>query len=148
MTIWKPVTLPGQLVGRLETSSFDFKREYALLDPSTAGEMAKDVAAFASGFGGTILVGVEHKGGSVTSLPGVPDPQALIEALRKAIAAYCVPWPPYSEEAIAIDASAAEAIMRIAPSTPYPDRVVLAINVDADPRGPIGVRPNGGKGSP
>ena len=47
--MWRPITRADQVVGAIERAVFDFKKTYDLSHSLTPNEIAKDVAAFASG---------------------------------------------------------------------------------------------------
>lgn len=85
--MFKPIETPGQLptVGVAnETSVLDFKVK---VDPSERLEPAKDVAAFANGQGGTILIGAAGAGRGEFISKYVPLSQDDASATQKAFEA-------------------------------------------------------------
>jgi hypothetical protein len=143
---WTPIRNPGDLARRLgrasvEQGQLDFKREYDLTRLSIRYDMAKDVAAFATAYGGTILVGICWNNQQVVGLRSVTDPQRTVAELSTALQQYCVPVPPTpDEQAIVVSVAAATQILPPGAQPPAADATILAINVDPDPRGPIAVR--------
>jgi len=133
--MWRPITRADQVVGAIERAVFDFKKTYDLSHSLTPNEIAKDVAAFASGGGGTIVIGAVEQGGRVVHLEGVSDVPALIAAFRQAVSQNCFPPPSYTEARLDVDAATAT---RIVDGSTFAG-ALLAINVGPDPRGPIGV---------
>lgn len=138
---WRPITNVADLEACIEGGGFDFKREYDLAVPATRYEMAKDVAAFATAGGGTILVGVEHRQGRIVAFKSVAEPEKIVNELSTALQQHCVPIPSTPRECV-IEVDPAAAAKLLAGQT-APSAVVslLAINVQPDPRAPIGVRP-------
>ncbi len=120
--------LPAVGTGR-ESGTYDFK---ASVDPAKKVELAKDVAAFANATGGVILVGAEEDRDLGTLKRYVPMDEGRAEtvtvAYDLAVAEFCRPQP-------VIDA------VKVKVPAPF-DGMAVAINVNATPLGPVGVRWN------
>jgi hypothetical protein len=137
-----PITNLDQLVARFEHSQLDYKTTYDLADDAVRYEIAKDVAAFANAMGGTIVVGVREQGGRVVRLEGVSDAPRLVRSVADALRHHCVPVPSTPQEhAIAVSPADAPKLLATGSAPPLADVTLLTLNVQADPRGPIGVRP-------
>jgi hypothetical protein len=133
MALYRPVAtaadLPAPGAGR-ESGTYDFK---GAVDP-TAGpkrrELAKDVAAFANATGGVILVGAveDPATGALERYSGMKEDFAerVKAAYDAAVADLCRPQP------------VADAV-RIKAPAPF-EGFVVAVNVNATPLSPIGVR--------
>jgi schlafen family protein len=145
---WEPITTFAQLRARLaESSMFDLKATYDTTKTSTRYDIAKDVAAFATAFGGTIVVGVQESGGKAIALPGVSDRPTLMREIATALQGYCSPLPATPEEhEIIVTPENAVHLLGPGVQPPHADVTLLTLNVRADPRGPIGVRPFGANG--
>lgn len=139
---WEPITNVEQLIARVEGSSLDYKTAYDLSKRETLYDIAKDVAAFANAYGGSIVVGIVEKGGKPVRVDGVTEVLRLKERLRDALGTYCAPLPATPEDhVIAVTPDDARRIL--APSGASPPNApvnVVTLNVAADPRAPIGVR--------
>lgn len=144
--MWQPIQQADQLVELFERSNFDLKKMYDLALAKTEVDLAKDVAAFASAYGGTVLVGAEEQGGRLVGLSGVADVPRLVTALSTAVKQRCSPCPLYAEAPITLAAVDCARLLPAAESVPA-GVTLLAINVEPDPRGPIGVRPLTDKGN-
>jgi hypothetical protein len=140
---WEPITNAEQLVNRFESSTLDFKTTYDLAKPGIRYDIAKDVAAFANAFGGTLVVGAVEAEGRAVRLPGVANVAALTREVAAAVLQYCVIVPSTPEDhAITITPVDAARILAASGATPpAADVVLVTLNVRPDPRGPIGVRP-------
>ena len=145
--MWDPITTVEQLVAIFEKSDLDLKRRYDLALAKTPYDIAKDVSAFASAAGGTIVVGADESGGRVAGLPGVAEAPELVREIGKAIQTFCSPWPLYQEKVLTL--SPADYARVLPGSSNAPAAVdLLVVNVGPDVRGPIGVRPKNDKGNP
>jgi hypothetical protein len=142
------ITSVEQLVARFENSTLDYKAKYDLSNKATRCEIAKDVAAFANAFGGSIVVGVIEAAGKLVKLESVPDLSKLKEEVATALQLHCVPLTPGPEEH-EIWVSPVDALRLLAPgSAPPPDDVrLVTLNVRPDSRGPIGVKQLGPSGN-
>ncbi|MET9959635.1 hypothetical protein ABZ128_11305 [Streptomyces sp. NPDC006326] len=89
---------PGSLLGIRETQWLDAKAApYQLADPKAVEELSKDVAAFADGGGGVIVVGIatrlEHDEEVLDHVVG-PDPAAVnVDQIRRLIRQRVSPAP-------------------------------------------------------
>ncbi|MEU0221967.1 RNA-binding domain-containing protein, partial [Streptomyces sp. NPDC006265] len=89
---------PGSLLGLRETQWVDAKSgPYQLADPKAVEELTKDVAAFANGGGGVIVIGVatrpDHDEEVLAHIVGV-DPAAVnVDQIRKLIRQRITPAP-------------------------------------------------------
>ena len=89
---------PASLLGLRETQWLDAKKDpYQLDDPKAAEELIKDVAAFANGGGGVIVMGIatrpEHDEEILDHIVGV-DPSAVdLDRIRKQIRQRITPAP-------------------------------------------------------
>jgi hypothetical protein len=135
VALFKPITTPDDLppVGASrESGTFDFKESQ---DPGNKQELAKDVAAFANSLGGIVLVGAveDRKRGTLglyKPIPQLLDAEALKQAYELAVTQRCVP-PPMID------------VVRIETPASLPPGHLIAVNIYAAPRAPIGVRWNG-----
>jgi len=128
---WRPITEVDQLAGQHERASFDAKEKY----PDGAGdEIGKDVAAFANGIGGTVLVGAIEQAGKLVAFRSV-DPKRLQERVAKAVQK-CRPTPTYHERVLTIRP---EDHQRITGRSTEETFQVLAINVQPFLLAPIAV---------
>jgi predicted HTH transcriptional regulator len=120
--MWTPIAAEAQVpaVGTRETQWLDFK---ARAEPDDF-EAAKDVAAFANGGGGTLLIGVAG-GDSVQKIIGISEPEArdTQQLYELAIRDRCRPAPVVSFE-----------VLRV------PSGIVLAVNVHPFPGQIVGVK--------
>jgi hypothetical protein len=130
MALFKPVATAADLpaVGESrESGTYDFKRT---VDPAKKRELAKDVAAFANATGGVVLVGADEDRDTGKLREYAPLPEALAESIKAAydvaITEFCRPQP-------VIDAVRVKA-------PPPASGYVVAVNVNATPLGPVGVR--------
>src|SRR5580700_2411369 len=138
----QPITTVEQLVARFESSALDYKTTYDLAKPGVRYDIAKDVAAFASAFGGTIVVGVVEGGGRAAQLEGVSDVAKLLSEVATSLRLHCVPIPSTPDEyAIVVTPEDAGRFLPSGTSRPSSPVTVVTLNVRPDPRGPIGVRP-------
>jgi hypothetical protein len=105
-----------------EGRALDFK---AAVDPGEWWELAKDIAAFANYVGGTILVGAAEQSNGTATFHGIDRQKvgALVGAYDQAARDKCKPRPLATTEVIALEET---------------DKVVLAVNVDPFPLGPVG----------
>jgi hypothetical protein len=122
---YQPVRSPAdlQLLARApEGWALDFK---ATADPGEWWELAKDVAAFANYVGGTILVGAAEQSNGTATFFGIAraTADALAEAYEQAAKDKCKPRPLATTDLIALEET---------------EKVVLAVNVDPFPLGPVG----------
>ena len=137
---WTPITSPSQLVGAHEHSSFDAKRSYSNADPDARKEeMCKDIAAFATAMGGTLVVGAAEQGGRIVALPGVENVRRLQEDISKAVQSLCFPTPSFADRVVAINANWRELILG-RPGASEPDVDLLVLNIYPMPAGPVAVR--------
>lgn len=134
---WKPILTSMDLHGQHERATFDAKKAYNEHDDDTRKlEMAKDVAAFASAMGGTLLVGAVEKDGVIQAFSHV-DAKRLQETLSKALQALCVPIPSYDNARISLDAEEQSLIL----GRPASGAVtIVAFNVFPMSSGPVAVR--------
>lgn len=125
-----PITMASELpvVGTAyETSELDFKRQ---VDPTNLLELAKDIAAFANYFGGTILVGMEEgNDGLLEAHHPLPSVFAgkVVTAYETAAREFLSPRPRVQAARITIDGGECIAVN----IEPYLDGVVAA-RADAD----------------
>lgn len=147
---WTPITTAEQLIARFESSSLDYKTTYELRRPTIRYDLAKDVAAFATAFGGTIVVGVVEQAGRVVALPGIADVPKLTAEVAAALLQLCAPVPSTPEEhaLIITPAQAARILAQAGAAAPTTDVTLVTLNVRADARSPIGVRPVNSSGAP
>jgi hypothetical protein len=145
--MWTPITTVEQLVAIFEKSDLDLKRRYDLSLAKTPYDIAKDVAAFASAAGGTIVVGAEESDGRISALPGVADVPDLVRESGRAVQTFCSPWPLYEEKVLALSRPDCARVLPGFSSASAPIHLVV-VNVGPDVRGPIGVRPKNDKGNP
>ncbi len=137
---WEPITSVEQLVGRFENGIFDYKTTYDLSTKATRYDIAKDISAFASAFGGTIIVGVKEGGGNPVGWEAVENVACLTKEIATALQAFCVPIPVTPEECVLrVTPSLALQLIPCADAPPG-DLNLVALNVRPDARGPIGVR--------
>jgi hypothetical protein len=133
---WEPITTAEQLVNAHERSTFDAKETYDLNKPGVKFEIAKDVAAFASVSGGSLVIGAVENKGHLVKLPGIPDVPIMIRAVSDAVSQFCHPNPYYSDERLDVDEETKERILgRPATGTAQ----LLVINVAPTLSAPIGV---------
>jgi schlafen family protein len=138
---WKPITTVDELVARFENSVFDFKTIYDLEKEDVRFDIASDVAAFANAFGGSILVGVHERGGRAIGIPGIAHVSRLLDEIATALRQHCVPVPGTPvEHALTVTPEVAARILASGATTPNSPVTVVALNVQPDSRGPIGVR--------
>lgn len=140
---WEPIASVERLIARVESSSLDFKTVYNLASPRVRYDIAKDVAAFANAYGGTIVVGIQESSGKPVRVEGVADVPNLKETIRDALGMFCVPLPATPEDyVISVRPAEARRILKescaAAPSVAVD---LVTLNVAPDPRAPIGVRP-------
>ena len=130
MALFKPILVSPDLpaVGASrESGTFDFKAEQ---DPANQRELAKDVAAFANGLGGVVLVGAveDKKRGTLSAykpMARLEDAEALRKAYELAVTQRCVPKP-------VVD------VVRIETVRPdHPAGHVVAVNVYPSQMAPI-----------
>jgi|CZKU01.1.fsa_nt_gi hypothetical protein len=142
--MWEPITTVDQLVARFESSTLDYKTTYDLSTSATRYDIAKDVAAFANAYGGSLIVGVLERGGKVVKLEGVADVSKLTKEVATALQRHCEPCPSTPEEH-EITVSPSDAARLLAPRCPPPSSAItlVTLNVRPDPRSPIGVKPLG-----
>jgi hypothetical protein len=95
-TTWSPIATAKQLEHVHERSTFDAKQTYDLKAPTTRYEMAKDVSAFASSQGGTILVGAIDHGGQIRKIVDVPNAHDIAKAFTAAVRVHCTPIPKFA----------------------------------------------------
>jgi hypothetical protein len=135
------VTSAADLVDKHETSTFDWKQTYDIAAPGAHFEIAKDVAAFASAMGGTIIVGaVEGKGarkGYSANLMTVIDTGTLITEISNAVRRRCRPLPVFRPIVIRVSTDEASAIVGRAWTVGPVD--LIAVNVWPLASGPVGV---------
>ena len=111
---------PGVASAGDEATILDFKREQS---PSVHAEMAKDIAAFANAFGGSILIGVVRENGK-TVHRGIPGDvaQSLKESYEQVAKDWCRPTPSVRPVIIQLGA----------------DLFVVAVNIEAYVHGAVG----------
>jgi hypothetical protein len=138
---WTPITSVDQLVDCFENSRFDYKTTYDLTNKATRYEIAKDVAAFANAYGGTIVVGVFESGGKVVRIDGVADVPKLMAEMATALKKCSSPVPVTPEEhAIVVSPQDAARLLRKSGApAPVSEVTIVTLNVRPDTRGPIGV---------
>ena len=131
----------------LREERFGLKRRYDLALAKTPYDIAKDIVAFASAAGGTVVVGADEIAGRVSGATrrrksGGARPRDRGEPFRP-----CLPWPLYQEKVLTLSR---EDGARVLPGTSNASSVLdlLRVNVGPDVRGPIGVRPKNDKGNP
>jgi hypothetical protein len=105
------------------THRLDFKETSA---PDKTSEHAKDMATFANGFGGVILVGSKVSDG-VLDHPGISRPHAarMAEVYEQTAKDMCSPSPVVNAIIVAMPVTA---------------NVLLAVNVDPFVDGPVGAK--------
>ena len=105
-----------------ESPTCDFKSH---ADPTRFTEMAKDMAAFANGTGGVILIkAAESQGRLQRYLPmGSSEADAIRSAFQRAAKDHCNPSPSIGPE-----------------SFPHEGGMIVAVNVDAYVGQPVGVK--------
>lgn len=139
---WTPVECPEQLVGRHETSSFDWKQTYNFDLPTTTFEVAKDVAALASAMGGTVLVGGVEGGGErrgmVGRLANVELPGRMVTQISDAVRQHTRPLPVFEPRVITL--TPAEQSSVLGRDGEAQNVSVVAVNVQPLPFGPVAVR--------
>lgn len=136
---WTPITTIDELEGAHEHSTFDAKKGYDQADLDVAREeMAKDVAAFATAHGGTLLVGAKEQGGRVVLLTGIAKPKEFQEELSRAVSKLCLPLPSYTERVLSLDQAAQTRLCDRQPVQEVVD--VVIVNVYPMPAGPVAVR--------
>ncbi len=141
---WEPITTVDQLIARTESSSLDFKTVYDFGAPNARYEIAKDVAAFANAFGGSIVVGIREVRGRPVRIDGVANVPKLKEELCVSLDRFCMPLPATPEDhVIVVPPEAARRILAGSAAAPTSETPVdiVTLNVAPDPRAPIGVRP-------
>ncbi|MFE9941944.1 AlbA family DNA-binding domain-containing protein [Streptomyces hirsutus] len=89
---------PDSLLGLRETQWLDAKAApYQLADPKAVEELAKDVAAFANGGGGVIVIGIatrlEHDEEVLNHIVGVEPAAVNVDQIRKRIRERITPAP-------------------------------------------------------
>ncbi|QQM47361.1 RNA-binding domain-containing protein [Streptomyces liliifuscus] len=89
---------PVSLLGLRETQWIDAKgRPYQLADPKAVEELAKDVAGFANGGGGVIVIGIatrlEHDEEVLDHIVGVDPATVNMDQIRKLIRQWITPAP-------------------------------------------------------
>lgn len=89
---------PGSLLGLRETQWLDAKAApYQLADPKAVEELAKDVAAFANGGGGIIVIGIatrpEHDEEVLDHIVGLGPAAVNVDQIRKLIRQWITPAP-------------------------------------------------------
>jgi hypothetical protein len=145
---FKGITSWADLRGAHESATFDAKKSYA----SGTGqpfEMAKDVAAFAAGVGGSIVVGAQEGDadtrGRIVAFESVGNPGTLIAAISSAVKAHCRPPPLFDALELRVGPAEATAIL----GREQPTAVTLVVvNVQPHLLGPIAVRVSDGSGRP
>lgn len=125
MTLYRRINTTADLPplgSSWESPTCDFKSH---ADPTRFTEMAKDVAAFANGTGGVILIkAAERQGRLQRYLPMEPnEADAIRSAFQRAAKDHCNPSPSIRPE-----------------SLPYENGVLVAVNVDAYAGQPVGVK--------
>jgi hypothetical protein len=127
--VWRPIESSDELADAHETSTFDLKQKYDL--KLHAFEMAKDVAAFASAMGGTIVVGaVEGTGdrkGRIATFKPVATPGEFETKLGEAIRRRCRPQPVWRTKQLTLDENAQTSILGRTPDSPTTN--VVLVNV-------------------
>jgi hypothetical protein len=131
MPVFPGIERPDQLpkLGERESPTLDFKGKLDRLENGKVDsfELAKDVAAMASVYGGTLLVGAceEGRGGKLATYKplSASDSTEAIDAYQKATRDRCRPAPLLSPRAIPFDAGS-----------------IVAINVMPVIEGPVAVR--------
>lgn len=113
-----------------ESPSCDFKSH---VDPTRFTEMAKDMAAFANGTGGVIVIKAAESHGRLQKyLPmGSSEADAIRSAFQRAAKDHCNPSLSIRPESI-----------------PYENGMIVAVNVDAYAAQPVGVKVAGQKQHP
>ena len=125
MSLYRRVNGPADLpsVGTSwESPTCDFKSH---VDPTRFTEMAKDIAAFANGTGGVIVIkAVESQGRLQRYLPmESSEADAIRAGFQRAAKDHCNPPPSIRPE-----------------SFPHEGGTILAVNVDGYPGQPVGVK--------
>lgn len=85
-----------------EEEDLDFKEKLYSVDKADQAkrELAKDVAAFANGQGGVILIGVEEKNGVASRAAPVDCSDTTLRNLRSAVAGLIAPMPIFGVDPI------------------------------------------------
>lgn len=116
-----------------EQTILDLKMNYDLANPTSAFELAKDMAAFANALGGTILVGASEQNDSLKRKTGrieafIPniDDQKLIKAATTAAREFCQPTITVEPEVIKLTESEQANVVKKPLSQ---DATLVALNV-------------------
>lgn len=109
-----------------EGSGTEFKIELPTT-PDARRKVARTVAAFASGEGGSILFGVRNEDGAILGLPANDTTQAAQDAITNFVRSLVTPLPDYTVERFDLD--------------DVPGRAVLVLTVEAGGSPPYGVDP-------
>lgn len=112
-----------------ETLVVDFKERYALGKPTIKFDIAKDIAAFANAFGGSIIVGAIHEAATntLTELCGIDDDSALEQMTAQAVARRCRPLPLWTLERFPVGNEKVLCVINVEPHT---TQMVGVLNAD------------------
>jgi len=140
---WSPVESAAHLVGKHETLTFDWKATYDFADPTTAFEVAKDVAAFASAVGGTILIGAHEGGGPRRGMVGafasVTAPGELVTRVTQSVNQNTRPLPIFEPRIIRLSVDDQRQVLEREPDETA-EVIVVAVNVRPTASGFVAVR--------
>jgi hypothetical protein len=128
-----PFTRSLPPLGTREGVTLDFKATIKLTDKGALDdpfEAAKDVAAFANTYGGTLLIGAAHVGEAVSKyLPMTDAVASTIERLvEESVRDRCRPAPSVAFERFAYDAGVVLAVH----VAPFPSVVAVRVKGDKD----------------
>ncbi len=127
MARFDPITIASQLpaVGAsYERSTLDFKKTSSA---KPTQEQAKDVAAFANRFGGTLLIGFEERSdGRVGNIEALPSTHAanVKSAISQAVRDRCRPSPTVDVDIIDIGEAACVLAVNVSPFFGQPVGVI------------------------
>lgn len=142
-TPWSQSNALTLLATAHEKTILDLKQQYDLTKPDTKFEIAKDLAAFANAFGGTVLVGAVEgtdtagrKNGRCVAFLTISNSGPLIKQVTDSARDHCRPPIVVAPEEIRLTPAEAGVVLR----RPHPDPVtLLAINISPLFSGPAGV---------
>jgi hypothetical protein len=146
--VFKGIESWRDLIGAHERATFDAKKDYAAGN-NKPFEMAKDVAAFASGVGGSLVVGAvegtNDQEGQIVQLESISNPGELIKTISSAVKAHCRPMPVFDAITLNVQPSEAGQILGRAVNATF---TVVVVNVQPHPLGPVAIRVPGADGKP